>query len=341
MGILNFKTMPRYVGNPAQYLISSVDEFNTFLQNNNGMCTCFTSVYSIKGNQALVDKIFFDFDHPTKLHNALYDCRKLVENAVAYPIFTGGKGFHAYIPLDPKWYPLDEAGRLLKRVQKYVKKLYNLKTSDEKVMGDARRLTRIPYTKHVNRFGFVSESYCTPLTPQMLLDNDMDEIIELSKHPKKIKWSEPLPRMNLTDIIKHLNIPKLEDLQPKVIQGTDYKYHSDAFVTQIIPKMCIHNSLLSGNPHWLARLDAVIWFKNLGWNTSRIIEFFSKLNSLDFDWNLTTYHVTHAYRAYNYLFSCDKIKKEGLCVQEKCPKYKSINRHSGTPESNRRVQEKA
>jgi len=342
MNVLNFHVMPRYVGNPKQELVHSVRELLDFVHRNNGLNSCFTSVYALNPEltHVLVDKIFLDLDNEKKPENAQFDAQSLSSYTFeqfeipSYVNFSGSKGYHAYTPFGAEWYTIEEAARLIRAVQTEFVNAARLRTADPKIIGDSRRITRIPYTKHCSRLGIVSGRYCCPLSHEMLYNWNHADIQQYSYAPQKVGWYyvEGLPTID--QFIEMFDVPmKQELIETYAGKEVQYRNFDNRFVVELFPDMCIHNDLLSRNPRTITRFYAVVYCKRvLGWSIGSIINFFSQLNMIDYDAYKTTYHVDYIYRrkAYNNLPNCHSRRREGICVGASCPKYQQLRADSKT-----------
>ena len=331
MNILNFNKMPRFVGNPKQSMIRSQRELNEFIHANNGINTCFTSVYSFneEATHVLVDKIFLDLDSEKKPHNALYDAQELSTYCFeeyeipAYIVYSGSKGYHGYVPFAPEWMTVEDGVDAIRAVQTNLVNEARLRTADPKIVGDIRRLCRIPITKHVNRFGQVNGRYCMPLDFNMLYEMSHDEIVRRSYAPEKIGWYYTTGLPTITEFIGMFGIDtEVELIQVFAGREVSYRNYDDKFVVGLFPQMCIHNDLLSRNPRAITRFYVVVFLKEvLGWGINSIIEFFDGLRMIDFDIAKTTYHVNYIYQKYVKVPACKKLRLEGVCVGKAFPKY--------------------
>jgi energy-coupling factor transporter ATP-binding protein EcfA2 len=155
-------TFPREVGDPSRRVVKSLTELFEFIFS----CTrsskpCYTAVYSFRDREfrePVVDRIFLDFDAGEE---SLEDCwgevrefAKFLESMKieSLIVFSGKKGFHLYIffPEIVLKHPKEAIERfvslLVSRFQAETKR--QVKYLDRKVVGDVRRLARIPYTIH-------------------------------------------------------------------------------------------------------------------------------------------------------------------------------------------------
>ena len=155
-------SFPREVGDPARKIVKNLDEFLEFIKE----CTsksrpCYVSVYQIMLQESkipLIDRIFLDFDAGEEsLSNCLEEVlsfSKFLESLGVNPlaVFSGMKGFHIYFFFDPVElkHPKESITKLVDLIIHRYEKEYNTKIKylDRKVIGDIRRLARIPYTVH-------------------------------------------------------------------------------------------------------------------------------------------------------------------------------------------------
>jgi hypothetical protein len=280
-----------------------------------------------------------DLDSEKKPHNALYDAQELSTYCFqeyeipAYIVYSGSKGYHGYVPFEPQWFTLEEGAKLIRAVQTELVNKVRLRTADPKIIGDIRRLCRIPNTKHVSQHGLVNGRYCMPLDFEMLYEMTHEEIVQLSYAPPKVSWyyTEGLPPIDA-----FLFMFEIEQEQKLIstFKGREvtYRNYDDKFIVNLFPDMCIHNDLLSRNPRAITRFYVVVFCKEvLGWSINSIINFLHSLNMIDYDVYKTTYHVDYIYarRGYKHLPSCEKRQLEGICVGKSCPKYKDLN--TGSP----------
>jgi len=108
------------------------------------------SISTYKDNNPYLLFLPFDFDC-VNLRDAWDDAKRtfnyfVKEGYGTYITFSGRKGFHVFVPTIPKVY----TRKHLRVVQNYFKNLLSLKTVDEQIFGDVRRLMRIAGTYNPN-----------------------------------------------------------------------------------------------------------------------------------------------------------------------------------------------
>jgi predicted transcriptional regulator len=195
-------TFPREVGMPERRTVSSISEFLSFIQECTGRRRpCYAAVYAFEDHEfktPIVDRVFLDFDSQD---GALEEVWEEVSEFTDFlgtmkikplTLFSGKKGFHIYIFIPPTVLkrPREALIELVKTlVSKFEKtKDRKIKYLDWKVVGDIRRLARIPYTVHedTGRLAIIVDK----------LDYTLEELLERSQRLEpvdvKIHRSEEL-----------------------------------------------------------------------------------------------------------------------------------------------------
>lgn len=131
-----------------QFKVFSKEEAIDRLEFLNGICNCGITVTTYIHNTPYLLYLPFDFDSPD-LRKSWDDASKLYNffakaNYDVMIDYSGSKGFHVFVKTVPKVYTKNQ----IKWMQKFFAKHLNLETADERIMGDVRRLMRIPGTFH-------------------------------------------------------------------------------------------------------------------------------------------------------------------------------------------------
>ena len=349
--LLDFFEMPRAFGNPIQWIVNTKDELLQHIRDNNGKAPVFISHNSyptfldpkqqkVKNVlQIKVSKLFFDFDDEKKPENALNDLLKLadwceMENIPILPVFSGSKGFHAYVLVKPEVY-MAEAGvsRITKGINLWLEQKLGFTTMDHKSL-DAKRLCRVLFSKHATidkKTGqmVINGSYCLPLTPEMVRTLNITQIKEYAKEIHVIEYEPTGDLLTLDEILEsfEIDIDKVIGAERKKKTATicDFKPVNDGNLKQLFEEFpCILNQLVNTrNPNHSARVATIIILDDLGYSEEWILEFWRQFNYVDFDEDRTAYQinqiVTHGYNKY----SCKRLKEEGICISKKrCNEFK-------------------
>jgi len=134
-----------------QKSVSNYKEIKDFVEEHLGIDNIGISISAFKNGVPLLLFLPFDFDSKTNIRDAWNDAIKLFNylilcNYGAYLIFSGRKGFHVLIQTVPSLYTRKQ----IRAVQKTFKNILDLKTLDEQIFGDVRRLMRLPWTYNIN-----------------------------------------------------------------------------------------------------------------------------------------------------------------------------------------------
>lgn len=354
-GLLDF---PRMMGNPIQVPVYTAKQFLGWFKANCGRAICFTSHNSYpklndkyrppKVEAISVNNIFVDLDDDKKIENAQNDAIKLIdfcekENLTFCDQFSGRKGFHHFIRLKPETYLYNDALKIRTRaVQNWLKEELNLRTIDERCK-DATRLCRIPFSKHASQIKGtkceVSKTFCYPLKSDEIRDKSVTEIVKNAEKPHPFIYTNLEPTLTLREFIEHFSIDlekystNIKMVEGKINKLAEYeKVPADDFhllIKNIIPRKCIHNDLFKPNPTHTARRLAVIQLKDIGYDFTQIIQLFEKMTE-EFKWvdrmnqSKRIYQIKHIFfhnPPYNH-DTCGTIKEYGLCVGEKCEKFR-------------------
>ena len=181
----------------------SVDDIERLVENWNGKKSCYTSVYAFDNmkdidgkpnyDSAVVNGIWFDFDHEKDVKKCLMDVRKFIRQyckkrkIIPRIYLTGGKGFQMNIDF---YSPLDlSAGQKRQAIREYLTHLktkYKLKTLDQACINNSVAcLRRIPNTQYVSKLtGEPTGIWCVPLSVEEVMKNNIDELYALANGPR-------------------------------------------------------------------------------------------------------------------------------------------------------------
>lgn len=183
---LLYSSFPRQVAIPYRITVKNPDEFYTIINKNKEKKRVFASIYNFTGAHEYdkaflnVDKIFFDFDGESAYKDMRRFVRHLLVARLRFLVLYSGGGFHVYVFTDNGSSLKDIKGTITS-VQRYFKKKLDLRSLDEKVIGDYARVATIPLTWNHRR-----HRYCIPLT--------LNDLIRGEKyiHEKARKQTNPL-----------------------------------------------------------------------------------------------------------------------------------------------------
>lgn len=257
---------------------------------------CWMSVQPFKGrNQVFtVEKLFFDFDGSLikawKEASTFTQHLKQYYGAEALPVFSGCKGYHVYVWLaNPQHFKDGEQAKTFyATAQKLLLKGLKFETLDQQVVGDIKRVSRVPYSIHEK-----SSSPCVPLslTHAPLLVSSLKGFREsgLNSHFVKIclMQMEKANRRRLT--LRHR---KVKGVRP-----------------------CISAALakpLDGRGGHLMRLAAAVEHLHHGIKPDEIASLFQ--NQRDYNYERSLRFVEDAEKRNYKPFKCQTIRNLGFCL---------------------------
>jgi len=250
----NLFFFPREVGDPTRRMVNNISEFIHFIfectKNNK---PAYTAVYTFRDKEfkePIIDRIFLDFDAS---EGSLEDCwnevrefAKFLKLAKIAPlvVFSGKKGFHIYI-----FFPEAKLKHQRESIRKFVtlliarfesEKRTKIKYLDKKVVGDMRRLARIPYTLHedTKRFAIIVRD----------LDMSLEEILEESENPK-ITVTPVIRSQEAYIVLKYID--EITDVEQRKLENKEIK--KEIIYLQL---PCIRTLLSTALPPGKRRLGA-------------------------------------------------------------------------------------
>lgn len=318
-----FGDFPREVGVPSRTEVNSFDTLEKFIEKNNGVKDCYVSIYA---NSGVVDKLFFDIDSPngflksrsaaTRVYNYL-----VTNDFTAVAILSGKKGFHIYAPLiqEPNL-NTSTSKRLLRGASVYIieKTLSEEERTfmDFSVIGDIRRLARIPNTRRPPK----NITYCIVL-PSNWTDLSDVELVQFSKNPNFISldW-EPQHKLSELPLAKKSTYNYMTTESIKVHFVKHEKIHNgavDIILTKFL-RPCIKHFLTSANPLHYVRYIATLDLLLQKFTPDNIFEIYSQLNWIDFNPSITKYQINTAKTGLDLNAQSnvkrDTLREKGICM---------------------------
>lgn len=370
LSIMNWNTFPRSIGDPRQQYAYDTWHIYRFLKNVNhdpehgDKRTAFMSHNRFAKNQpgkkvlpvAIdVGAIMFDFDSG-KLSKTHKDAKRLYrylkkQGVPAIALFTGSKGFHIHALLRPATFRFnyrdgsaESLKTIVRQIQRFLKEKCGLETLDEQVVGEPKKLARIPYSWHVSRMGVNSKRICVPLLEEQLLNWSIDQIVEYSTNPKIVFPKVSKPKETLIQLADRL---KLKDAiaNERLVwsQNADTVIDTKgelAGILELFKKKCPgwYADLLheTRNPMHPTRAGFCLFLKQLNYSAHDVDALWEQLSQeLDYvDRENHEYRLEQIFSLFQPRYrkpaSCGTIKKQNrgdnsICIGPACPRYKEID----------------
>ena len=276
-----------------QIKVHSKEEVIKLIEKYNGSENCGISISTFINGMPKLLYLPFDFDAPN-LRDAFEDAKRLYNTIVDFGYkasfhFSGGKGFHVLIPIVPRFYSKIQ----LLKAQQFFKRILNLKTADEQIFRDVRRIIRIPGTYHIN--GNLCDIYA---------NNEDGKLLDIEKlSPPEYRKFEKLGKniSKSSNNVIHHDFPCID----KLIKDEDY-WHE-------------HHPRGSFEPNWLVRFAWVIEQSYKGKTEDEIVDMIEDFEWDDYDPDKTRYNVRYVLeREYTHP-NCDTLRDLCYCLGDECP----------------------
>jgi len=293
-----YQLFPRQIAFPFRVTVQK-DEFYKQINLLNGKKRIFSSVYNYTGNYEfdrlalVIDKVFFDFDGPESLPNALALMRECVNNDyLCMPLFSGG-GFHVYVFTDGK------------RLQNPKFALTGFQTQfagmDKTSVGDVARVATIPNTFNTKRGRF-----CIPVSLEDM-QSGYEFVSDKAKEQCFLYRMYGKTRVSLTD-------GEVE------ISYQTFRFEEPRIKTRKIDRLppCINDILSYQKKGYRGRYLVINYLKDAGYLESEIENIIT-----EFCTEQEAKHCIHEEHQINRLYwkdimfpYCEHIKSEGRCPHD-------------------------
>jgi len=256
-----------------------------------------------------LEKLFFDFDCELDLEKASSEAHDFALKLQKYYgiepliVFSGRKGYHLYVFL---WSTVqfqvhrqEVAKEVYAKLQEKLLKGLNYETLDRQVIGDIKRLSRLPYSVHEK-----TGRTCQPLSLERnRLWLGPEDLHELRKHG--------IHQDLLEKVCKEVTAKK------NVTQRRGFKSRP-AGNNKVRP--CIESALSNNDLPHLMRLAISVEYLHAGLSVEETIPLFQ--GQTDFIPEKTRYMIEHAQKRGYKPRRCNTIRDYGFCLNEKCPIFK-------------------
>jgi len=185
-----------------------VDELKTQVSTYNGKKNCYTSVYVFDDardkadgkttyESAIINTIWFDFDHNKDVEKCLKDVRKFIRRfcnplKITPRIYlTGGKGFQMNIDFhSPVDLPEEIKRQAIQEYLRHLKKKYYLHTLDDICINNSvscmRRIVNTAYISKIE--GTPTGVWCTQFTVAQIMDSDIAALYAMAMEDTGIHY---------------------------------------------------------------------------------------------------------------------------------------------------------
>ena len=257
--------------------------------------------FNERNDVSFVEKLFFDFDSKD-LNLAWKEATSLAETLQhSYDVeplvcFSGAKGYHVYVWLSKieQFDSTEYAKKFYQTAQELLLKGFSFKTLDTQVLGDIKRLARVPYSIHEK-----SLNQCTPMTASRAV-SFLSDMLRFRRHglsPGFCGLCRSKTKQKSGRFTRRLTSQNHEGVRPCI----------DAALSANLVGVAGHS----------VRIAVASEFLNKGFSAEQTAELFRDQG--DFSYEKSLYYVRDILRRGYRPFKCATIRKFGFCLQN-CPR---------------------
>lgn len=339
-----FSPFTREVANPNQRRVFNRDQFERFIDENNGLSDCYASILPYPYIRP--DVIYFDFDDERGIKYSVDDARKfymwlLEEEFTVIPIMSGKKGFHFYVKVNGGRNLLQQQAKMLMHNAGYFmiesvfghvreiivrgadgkdrRKLRNKEriiAVDPTVIGDVRRISRIPNTLRPPQ----NLTWCTFLPVDWHNTMDLIDLIEHMKSTHSYKY--PTHRVPQIEGFPKPD-KKFEDRTDwnPISNGTPLVVTNANEFLKRITRPCLYRHAMSGAPVHAVRAAMTLDLLTAGMTPDEVFGIYGKLGWSDWKPEVTRTQIESlAWRNGDGAlklrpYSCKKLRAYGVPIR--------------------------
>jgi DNA primase large subunit len=301
-------------GKAIRRKIKDKGEYLNFIREHNGKNNIAVQVHSdLNIFYGLYNTLFLDFDGKGDIRDVLDEAKQMYSVLGGGRLyFSGRKGFHLYLDLEPVY-----LGGIYSSVLNEWVKQFKTKYLDLKSLKDKRRMARVVYTKHAK-----SGLYMIPIDTS----DNVAGIISKAMDPSKVAYSYTIKEnasvsselRNIYASVKESE-KKITQILVKPIRITE---------TEMPPCVRVNIETLkkTGELDHYARFHIVNYLLQMGIPEGEVEKLFAKY-AKDYDPSKTEYQVEYLKQRDMKPFNCKNAIAMGICpleMPELCPYYPSI-----------------
>lgn len=341
-----------------QFFVHSKEEFEYFYSNVRSEKNTYSSIChfsSINGHPqswiSILDKVVFDFDSPMKeaafpddmpdgekiemmlcqpdmadevLGDVVTEAQAVIEQSMnedipVYAVFSG-MGIHVHQLYQEE---KDPERKIATTARRYLDQL-DLQTADLQIIGDTRRLLRVPNAQRIDEKG-PTGFWTIPLKPEEVIESDASDLLEMATMPRNIEFEEPEERPEM-QIYADYTRDSGEALETRELDDTHSRLDGeevDWLLNRQIKLPCMVERVKQRNPDHRIRLNFAVMLFNLGYSPDEVCEIIKRLRWKDFNEEMTMKYLRQIYSKKYSDHSCDTLMSKGYCVYpddpDQCP----------------------
>jgi len=352
-----FGSFPRRVGVPHQWWIFSEGEFDVYTSQVDGVKNVYAAVARRPiGGKLKMDKVHYDFDSTAKDRNGDWrmfgdndpndaevveymrsdpdvaegilgdvceDAQKIAkvskENDVPIVGVFSGFGIHVYQLFQERTDP-DVA--VESTAKKYIDEA-SLRTYDEKIVGEVKRIMRVPNVERVTEDGTRCNIVTIPLSSDELVDVTPEWLIENSYEKRKISPDFPFrpPLEEHEEYVDYRTEPGEENfLQRDMGDTVQVDGILEYLLKEYLKMPCMYERIQQKNPDHKVRMNCAVLLFNCGMSVEDVHDLYARIGWFDYKPQVTKQQLEHIYRERYTEMSCATLRSKGFCTRMDDPK---------------------
>jgi hypothetical protein len=357
-----FGQFPRRVGVPRQWWIFSEGEFDVYTSTVQGVKNVYAAVARRPlGGKLLMDKVHYDLDSTAKdvngdwrmfgsqdlndaeavermrsdedvaegiLGDVCADARRIAtlsrEDDVPIVGVFSGFGIHVYQLFQER---ADPDLAVETTAKKYIDEA-SLRTYDRRIVGEVKRIMRVPNAERVTDDGQRCNIVTIPLsatelenvTPEWLIDNSYEQRVIEPQFP----YRPPLEVHE--DYVDARNASTGDPLlQREVGDSVELDGVLEYILTQYLKMPCMYERIQQQNPDHKVRMNSAVLMFNAGLSVDEVHDLFARIGWFDYNPKVTRPQLEQIYRERYTEMSCATLRQKGFCTRmddpESCEAY--------------------
>lgn len=336
---------------PHQWWIFSEGEFDLYTSHVDGVKNVYAAVARRPvGGKLKLDKVHYDFDSTAKDENGDWrlfgdeepndaevvermrsnpdvaeavlgdvceDTRKLAElckadNVPAVGVFSGF-GIHFYQLYQERDDP-DLA--VESTAKKYIDEA-SLRTYDEKIVGEVKRIMRVPNCERVTENGQKCNLVTIPLTPEDMTDITPEWLVENSYTKRKV-YPPDIDRPELVEREDYLSYNRDPDRRIRQRDMGD-TVQVDGILEYLLKEYlhlpCMYERIQQANPDHKVRMNCAIILFNCGLEPNEVHNLYRRIGWFDYDPAETKKQLENLWKGRYTEMSCATLRDKGFCTR--------------------------
>lgn len=288
---------------------SDVKKAVEVVNNNNGIKDLYRTIYEytrhVEGQNAMIDKVYLDFDPTDKDPNGFIDVKKVSHylslKNISHKVFFSGRGFHIFV--ETKKVKANELINPQVAIRNFAEEISDEADCemDWQVVGDLMRVARIPNTLNLR-----TRLFCIPLSIEEL-GLSIEDIQSMAGKQRKKTFDYVGEPIDLRDYDNGINSPTYSQHIADLSDNIDIKN---------IPT-CVAAALQKGDPNHQERYMIITCLRDLGYSSEDVREILRKyLESSKFiHCDCEENQIEYLFNRQDLIFpSCYTIKQRGYHV---------------------------